>query len=325
MLTTNKMFYIIKKDLSSLEDLLYETVESPVELITDIGRHLISSGGKRIRPALYILATKSSDNVDKNYSMPLAMAIEMIHTASLVHDDVLDNAATRRGSATANAKWGNNIAVLTGDYLFAKAFSAIAKNDYGPRISELLASIVCDLSEGEILQNHFGYSIPEDFDVYYDRIAKKTANFIAVSCELGAIVAKQPEENIKALREYGYCIGMAFQIVDDILDLTSSSKKIGKPAGNDILQGVITLPVIYAYKHSSNAEELKNIIENRQMTHEDLTRAIDIVKQSDGIEFAKTKVNEFLNRAHAIIPNDIPESVHKSFDAIADFIGKRDY
>ena len=118
---------------------------------------------------------------------------------------------------------------------------------------------------------------------------------------------------------------MAFQIVDDILDLTSSSKKIGKPAGNDILQGVITLPVIYAYKHSSNAEELKNIIENRQMTHEDLTRAIDIVKQSDGIEFAKTKVTEFLNRAHAIIPNDIPESVHKSFDAIADFIGKRDY
>ena len=105
--------------------------------------------------------------------MPLAMALEMIHTASLVHDDVLDNAATRRGSATANAKWGNNIAVLTGDYLFAKAFSAIAKNDYGTRISERLATIVCDLSEGEILQNHFGYTIPDSIDIYYERIAKK--------------------------------------------------------------------------------------------------------------------------------------------------------
>ena len=115
------MFFIIKKDLSSLENLLHETVTS------DIGNHLISSGGKRIRPALYLLATKSNPNLDKDYVMPLAMALEMIHTASLVHDDVLDNAATRRGSATANAKWGNNIAVLTGDYLFAKAFAAMAR------------------------------------------------------------------------------------------------------------------------------------------------------------------------------------------------------
>ena len=118
---------------------------------------------------------------------------------------------------------------------------------------------------------------------------------------------------------------MAFQIVDDILYLTSDSKKIGKPAGNDILQGVITLPVIHAYKHGQHAEELKNIIENRQMTHNDLARAIEIVKQSDGIEFAKTEVTKFLNRAHEILPDDLPSSVHKSFDAIADFIGKRDY
>lgn len=325
MLTTNKMFYIIKKDLSSLEKLLHETVTSPVELISDIGNHLISSGGKRIRPALYLLATKSNPNLDKNYVMPLAMALEMIHTASLVHDDVLDNASTRRGAVTANAKWGNNIAVLTGDYLFAKAFAAIAKHDYGCRISERLATIVCDLSEGEILQNHFGYSIPESLEIYYDRIAKKTANFIAISCEIGAIVAKLPEKDILALREYGYCIGMAFQIVDDILDLTSNSQKIGKPAGNDILQGVITLPVIHAYKHGNNSSELKTIIENRQMSMEDLNRAIEIVKNANSIEFAKQTVTEFLNRAKEILPDSLPKSVHKSFIEIADFIGNRDY
>lgn len=325
MLTTNKMFFTIKKDLSSLENLLHETVSSQVDLITDIGNHLISSGGKRIRPALYLLATKSNPNLDKNYVMPLAMALEMIHTASLVHDDVLDNAATRRGSATANAKWGNNIAVLTGDYLFAKAFAAIAKNDYGPRISECLATILCDLSEGEILQNHFGYSIPDSLDIYYDRIAKKTANFIAISCEIGAIVAKLSEKDVLALREYGYCIGMAFQIVDDILDLTSDSQKIGKPAGNDILQGVITLPVIHAYNHSADGEELKSIIENRKMTTEDLARAIEIVKASNSIEFAKQTVVDFLNRAKNVLPDSLPKSVKTSFVEIADFIGNREY
>ena len=326
MLTTNKMFYIIKKDLSALEKLLYETVESPVELITEIGQHLISSGGKRIRPALYLLATKSGENdLDKSRVMPLAMALEIIHTASLVHDDVLDNASTRRGSVTANAKWGNNIAVLTGDYLFSKAFAAIAKNNYEACITERLATIICDLSEGEILQNHFGYSIPENVDIYYDRIAKKTANFIAVSCEIGAIIAKLPQKDVLALREYGYCIGMAFQIVDDILDLTSNSKKIGKPAGNDILQGVITLPVIYAYCNSPKGEELKAIVENRQMTLEDLSCAIDIVKESGGIEFAKEKVAEFLARAHAVLPANLPKLVKRSFDEIADFIGSRDY
>lgn len=319
------MFFTIKKDLSSLENLLHETVSSQVDLITDIGNHLISSGGKRIRPALYLLATKSNPNLDKNYVMPLAMALEMIHTASLVHDDVLDNAATRRGSATANAKWGNNIAVLTGDYLFAKAFAAIAKNDYGPRISECLATILCDLSEGEILQNHFGYSIPDSLDIYYDRIAKKTANFIAISCEIGAIVAKLSEKDVLALREYGYCIGMAFQIVDDILDLTSDSQKIGKPAGNDILQGVITLPVIHAYNHSADGEELKSIIENRKMTTEDLARAIEIVKASNSIEFAKQTVVDFLNRAKNVLPNSLPKSVKTSFIEIADFIGNREY
>ena len=319
------MFFTIKKDLSSLENLLHETVSSQVDLITDIGNHLISSGGKRIRPALYLLATKSNPNLDKNYVMPLAMALEMIHTASLVHDDVLDNAATRRGSATANAKWGNNIAVLTGDYLFAKAFAAIAKNDYGPRISECLATILCDLSEGEILQNHFGYSIPDSLDIYYDRIAKKTANFIAISCEIGAIVAKLSEKDVLALREYGYCIGMAFQIVDDILDLTSDSQKIGKPAGNDILQGVITLPVIHAYNHSADGEELKSIIENRKMTTEDLARAIEIVKASNSIEFAKQTVVDFLNRAKNVLPDSLPKSVKTSFIEIADFIGNREY
>lgn len=327
MLTTNKMFYVIKKDLSDLEKLLYETVESPVKIITEIGHHLIASGGKRIRPALFLLALRGNENINIKRYLPLAMALEIIHTASLVHDDVLDNATTRRGSATANAKWGNNIAVLTGDFLFAKAFEAVAKNDYGIRSSEILATIICDLSEGELLQNHFGYSIPDSIEIYYDRIAKKTANFIAASCELGAIHSGYSEADVAAMRDYGYSIGMAFQIVDDILDLSSTSQKIGKTAGNDILQGVITLPVMYSYTHAPEAlaKELRSIIENRAMTRQDVDRAIEIVNSTGGIDFAHKKVDELLEHAQKVLPSSLPNKIRKSFEEIAVFIGKREF
>lgn len=321
---TSQLFYNIKSDLAQLETLLYDTVRSPMELITEIGHHLIGSGGKRIRPALYLLTARAgSPNPEK--LLPLAMALELIHTASLVHDDVLDNALTRRGSATANAKWGNNIAVLTGDYIFAKAFKAIASQDYGVRISELLAQIVCDLSEGEILQNHYAYQIPDSLDIYYDRIAKKTANFLAVSCEMGAILGNLPDEDIPAMREYGYCIGMAFQIVDDILDVTSNSQTIGKPAGNDILQGVITIPFIYTYLHTSIGPQLKGLIENKNITEVDVAQAIELIKASGGIEFAQSEVHRFLQRADEVLPTSLPKEYRKAFHEITKFIGERKY
>lgn len=327
MFTTNKMFYIIKEDLKKLEDLLYSTVNSKVNIITEIGNHLVSSGGKRIRPALFLLALRSKKHIDIEKYLPLAMSLEIIHTASLVHDDVLDNSKTRRGSITANAKWGNNIAVLAGDFLFAKAFSAIAQNDYGTRTSEILANIVCDLSEGEILQNHFGYQIPETEAIYYDRIAKKTANFIAAACELGAIHAGMDEMDIEKMKEYGYSIGLAFQIIDDILDLTSTSKKIGKTAGNDILQGVITLPIMLAYQNieDNQREELRAIIENRHMTKEDVNRGIEIVLEGKGLEMAKAVVDKLINRAINILPETLPNEIKKSFREIALFIEKREY
>ena len=319
------MFDLIKQDLEALEKQLLEAVKSPVELVTEIGTHLVTAGGKRLRPAMYFLAARCGKSYNLDRAIHLAVALEMIHMASLVHDDVIDNADTRRGKATANARWGNQLSILSGDYLFANAFYLVASNNYGTRVNTQLARLICDLSAGEIIQNKEIYTACCDVDEYYERIAWKTANFIAVSCQLGGDVAGLDEKFIDALYEYGYCIGMAFQLTDDLLDLTSDTEKLGKPAGNDILQGIATLPTIRALSVSPDKDELMNIVTNRNMTDADVARTIEIIKASDGIEFTKTKVEEFLDRARKVLPEEMPEEIREAYLMAADFIGGREF
>ncbi|WP_330998607.1 polyprenyl synthetase family protein [Pectinatus frisingensis] len=321
---TNKMLYIIKKDLNALEDGLYQEVRSDVPLITDIGKHLVEAGGKRLRPALYFLAAHSSQKYDLERVLPLAVTIELIHMASLVHDDVLDNAATRRGAPTANAKWGNNISILSGDFLFARAFALIADKNYDRRILLRLAKVICGLSEGEIHQNEKHYKLRSETE-YYDAITKKTADFIAASCEIGGIVAEMDITAVQCIYKYGLYLGMAFQITDDILDLTSNEKKIGKPAGNDILQGIITLPVIRAASTSPYKQELIELITNKNLTAMMVKRAVEITRDSDGIDYAHKKVYNYLNAAKQILPTSLPTNIAKSFIEITDFVNKRDF
>ena len=319
------MFDIVKNDLVQLEKEMISVVHSPVELITDIGVHLVEAGGKRLRPALCFLAARCGSIFEKSNVMPLAVAIEMIHMATLVHDDVIDSADTRRGVATANSKWGNQLSILSGDYLFAKAFSMVAKNNYDPKVMVILSDIICDLSEGEIIQNKETYKASEDKAEYYDRIAKKTANFIAASCQLGGIVSNLKQDEVDALWEYGYSIGMAFQITDDILDITATSKQIGKPAGNDILQGIVTLPVIHALNVSADAEELRTIVSTREMSEAMLARGLEIVHATDAVEYSYQKVKEYLDRARNVLPKSIPEELRETYFYIADFIAMREF
>ncbi len=322
---SNDIFGVIKQDLAQLEKELLAAVESPVALIQEIGTHLVQSGGKRLRPALFLLAARSGKAFDVSRAMPLAVALELIHMASLVHDDVIDHADTRRGTPTANAKWGNQISVLSGDYIFARAFSLLAEHSYDNRITKRLAELVCDLSSGEIIQNRGIYQASRDIDAYYERIAKKTADFLAICCETGAIIAHMDEKDIQGLAGYGHSIGMAFQITDDLLDITSDEKKIGKPAGNDIRQGIVTLPVIRALSSAADRAELAAIVENRAMEQEQLARALDIVRASDGIAFAQDKADAFLEQAKQSLPVDLPQNVYDTYIQAADFIGRRDF
>ena len=321
----NKMFDLIKNDLAELEVALQEAVSAPEKVITEIGTHLVKSGGKRLRPAIYFLAAGGGEGFSLQGAMPRGVALEMMHMASLVHDDVIDSAATRRGSATANAKWGNQISILAGDYLFAKAFALVAESNYSKRVDRQLARLICDLSSGELIQNKEIYHASCDVDEYFERIAKKTANFIAIACQLGGDVAKLPEGYIQALYDFGYNVGMAFQLTDDLLDLTSDAKTLGKPAGNDILQGIVTLPAIRALEISPDRDELRQIVTDRNMTPEMVQRALEIVRASDGIEFTRKKVEEFLEGAVAALPEEMPEEIRESYRMIVSFVGGRKF
>lgn len=322
---SNQMFDVIKGNLEVLEQGLQEAVTSTNDLVTEVGMHIVTSGGKRIRPALCLLSARGGRAFDLPHVLPLAEALEFIHTASLVHDDVIDEADTRRGAATANARWNNQVAILSGDYIFARAFTLIAEEGYDPYVSKRLADLVCNLSVGEIIQDHAVYQASRGMADYYERIQKKTADFLEICCELGAMVGGMDREEMKKLAEYGHCIGMAFQITDDLLDIEQTAETIGKPAGNDIRQGIVTLPVIRALETSPDAEKLERIVTDMEMTDEMVERALEIVKATDGVDFAKAKADEYLARAKAALPEGLPDAIREAYEMVADFIGDRDF
>ena len=322
---TNDIFHWIAPELEILEQTLYEALASPVPLIAEIGRHLVRSGGKRLRPALFLLTAKTGERYDREKAMPLAAAIELIHMASLVHDDVIDRAQMRRGGATANAKWGNQIAVLTGDHMFARAFSLVSHKGYPEAVGEGLAALVQGLCAGEILQDSSLYEAGLDIAEYERRIAMKTADFLAICCELGAMVGGAQPETCGTFKAYGKAIGMAFQITDDLLDVTGEEDRIGKPAGNDIRQGVVTLPVIRALDTSRDREELRGIVTNREMTDASVRRAVEIVRASDGILEARRRADEYLEEARRVLPETLSSEARTTFLDVAAYIGKRDF
>ena len=323
----NDMFDVIQADLEMLELTLTEAIASETALITDIGTHLVSSGGKRLRPALFLVAARGGTSFDPARAMPIAAALELVHTASLVHDDVIDEADTRRGAATANAKWGNQIAILTGDYIFARAFKLIAEKGYDPSIYVKLAQLVCTLSEGEILQDHTVYQVPKDESAYYERIRKKTADFLEICCELGAMIGGMSADDTARMAQYGQALGMAFQITDDLLDFRQTSEHIGKPAGHDLAQGYVTLPVIRALSvlDAHGRAELTALVKNPKMTEEEVARALDIVRMTDGLDYAQTQADAYLERAKNVLPEKLDERVRETCLMAADFIGRREF
>ncbi|MBP5199745.1 MAG: polyprenyl synthetase family protein [Schwartzia sp.] len=322
---TKDIFRWIASELALLEKALCEALASPVPLIAEMGTHLVRSGGKRLRPALFLLAAKSCGGFDEKKAMPLAAAIELIHMASLVHDDVIDHASTRRGEVTANARWGNQIAVLAGDHIFAQAFLLVSGKGYTEAVGDRMASLVQGLCAGEILQDSSLYTAEHDLEEYEHRIAMKTADFLATCCELGGIVGGASPEVCAGLKAYGRAVGMAFQITDDLLDVMGDEERIGKPAGNDIRQGVVTLPFIRALETSPDREELCRIVTDQDMSDEMVARAIDIVRASDGIAVAHARAEEYIAEAVRVLPEAVDGEAREAFMEAAAYIGKRDF
>src|SRR6266568_3866319 len=255
--TLSRLFTNIQVDLDQVDSTFEERATSGLDILNTASMHALGSPGKRLRTALTLLSGKMKTyRFDK--LLPLSVAFEMVHLATLIHDDIVDNAKTRRGNPTVNAVWGDHIAILLGDYYFAKTAGLIADiNDN--RIDHLFSDTVATVCEGTIMEMMTAGRIDLTLESYYEKIKNKTACLIAACCKGGATVSQASDEEIALLYEYGLNLGIAFQIIDDVLDYTEDQATIGKPAGNDLRQGMVTLPLIYALQGPEKQKRFQQV------------------------------------------------------------------
>ncbi len=293
-------------DLARLESRLRDAVRAEDDYLTEIASHLIAAGGKRVRPGFTIAAggTRHADAVPASEAVLMGgVAVELVHIGSLYHDDVMDDARLRRNAPSVNAQWGNLRAILAGDYLLARA-SEIAAS-LGTEVAGLLAATIGQLCEGQILELRDAHN-PDRRERDYERsIAGKTASLLATSCRIGGIVGEIPRPDIDALTDFGHAYGMAFQIVDDILDLVATDDQLGKPAGNDLLEGVYTLPVLRALE-AETGPELRELL-GGELTVDQRDRAIELVRCSSGVDEALDVARSWADKAGAVLTS-LPDS-----------------
>src|SRR5438309_2937588 len=283
--TLSRLFANIQLDLDQVDVTFEERATSGLDILNSASMHALGAPGKRLRTALTLLSGKMKTyRFDK--LLPLSVAFEMVHLATLIHDDIVDNAKTRRGNPTVNALWGDNIAILLGDYYFAKTAGLIADiNDN--RIDHLFSDTVATVCEGTILEIMTAGRIDLTLETYFEKISHKTACLIAACCKGGAIVSQASDEEITLLNEYGQHLGIAFQIIDDVLDYTQDQSTIGKPAGNDLRQGMVTLPLIYtlqAHPQNGHQQQIHGLLNGANHQEEDIRAIVNWVAMGVGVE-----------------------------------------
>ncbi|MFC4022940.1 heptaprenyl diphosphate synthase component II [Oceanobacillus longus] len=319
-----KIYGFLKKDLDIIESALHESIQATHPVLRKASMELLEAGGKRIRPVFVLLAGQLRD-YDINNIKKVAVSLELIHMATLVHDDVIDEAELRRGKPTTKSLYGNRVAMYTGDYILARALEE-ATTIRDANVHRLLSKTLVEVSIGEIEQIKDKFVWDQTLRDYLRRIKRKTALLIASSCKLGAIVSGLDERDTDRLYQYGYNIGMSYQIIDDILDFTSSAKELGKPAGNDLLQGNITLPVLYAMEN----KEFKQMIEETFIhpDHTDIDEntmkmILSKLKSTDAINMSYKVSDLYLDKALRSL-DPLPHSRAKqTLQDIAKYIGKR--
>ncbi|WP_226034684.1 heptaprenyl diphosphate synthase component II [Aquibacillus saliphilus] len=312
----------LKNDLDKIEEALNQTIHAKHPVLREASIQLLNAGGKRLRPVFALLSGMFGDyNIDRIKTV--AVSLELIHMASLVHDDVIDESELRRGEPTVKAKWDNRIAMYTGDYIFARSLEYLTSLE-NPRAHKILAETMVELTIGEMEQIKDKYDLNQNVRNYLRRIRRKTALLISSSCQLGAIAANVPLKQEKALYRYGYYIGMSYQIIDDILDFTSSEAQLGKPAGSDLLQGNLTLPVLYAMSDNQFKNQIESFFNDpSSLTQEAIQPLLQQIKGSDAINQSFKLSNKYLEKAYESL-NELPniKSKHTLKD-IATYIGKR--
>jgi heptaprenyl diphosphate synthase len=286
-----------------IKDRLLGAVETSDPQLTAMTSHLVMAGGKRLRPILCAVAWAAGNHHDvpaavlegvSDEAVTGGVAVEMVHVGSLHHDDVIDEAITRHNVDSVNARWGNLRAIISGDFLLARASELAA--DLGTEVARLLARTIADLCEGEVRELHFAYRVDRTEADYLAAIEGKTAALYAAACRIGAMVAGASAEQVEALAGFGSLYGMAFQVVDDVLDVTSTDADLGKPAGHDMAEGVYTLPVLRALDSPHQGDELRSLL-GGPLDHEVRLRALDLVRTSDGVAEAVGVAEDYADRA----------------------------
>lgn len=272
----NQIYAPVQSDLVKVRETIKSISNIDYAWLSEQLRYVVSETGKGIRPALTLLAGKSFDyNLD--FLLPMAVSVELMHTATLIHDDAIDKSSKRRGQATINSIWGDEIAILMGDYLFAKAGEFVAETQT-PRVIKLFSQTLATISSGEISQFRGAFNLNQSREDYFHRIYGKTASLFSLATQSGAILARAPENAVLALKEYGDNLGLAFQIVDDILDFTSTEEALGKPVGSDLMQGTLTLPAMLLLEYYTDDNPVKKLFQTKDKKY--VASAIDMVLNS---------------------------------------------
>jgi geranylgeranyl pyrophosphate synthase len=319
--TLSRLFADIQGDLEKVDQTFQERATSGLPVLNSASMHAIASPGKRLRTALTLLSGKlNTYRIDK--LLLLGVAYEMLHLATLIHDDIVDEATTRRGNPTVNALWGDKIAILLGDYYFAKTAGLIADIE-DPRIDHLFSDTVATVCEGTILEMMTAGRIDLSTETYYEKIKHKTACLMAACSKGGAIVSGATAQEIDWLYDYGLNLGIAFQILDDILDYSEDQSTIGKPVGNDLRQGMVTLPLIYALQepsHNGYHQQVQNLLDKTSQAEDDIQAVVDWVVQGNGLKQAYLDAHLYANKAREALYH-FPSSPDRAIlDELIDFV-----
>lgn len=282
---------LVGDDLARVNEIIVRRMDSPVKLIPQLAGHIVSAGGKRLRPLLTLASARLCGYEGERHH-GLAACVEFIHTATLLHDDVVDESALRRGSETANALWGNQASVLVGDFLFSRAFQVMVE-DGSLKVLDILSNASAVIAEGEVAQLITANDTTTSENAYLDVIRGKTATLFAAACRIGAVIAERPQVEEEALDSYGMNLGIAFQVVDDVLDYSAAQATLGKSIGDDFREGKITLPVVLAFRRGDDEERAfwRRCLEDLEQEDGDLERAIDLMNKhgalTDTVERAR--------------------------------------
>jgi len=326
VLATIAVFDLVKDDLQRVEIRLHDVPlrsDADLKLVTEAIGHLLDAGGKRIRPALTLLTGRLyPSDVDKIISM--AAAVEMLHTATLVHDDVVDGSMLRRGSPTLNAHWSPGATILTGDYMFARAADLAAQTD-NVRVMQIFARTLMTIVSGELRQLFGDATHRQTREDYFKRIYAKTASMFELATEAAGVLIGATEDEIAALRQYGHDLGIAFQIMDDVLDFIGDASQVGKPVANDLRQGIVTLPVIdYLDTHPAD-KRVDDLLRSGQISDEVVLPIVADVRASGAVDRAVTEARDYVRTAQQKLARFADSAALQAMLAVADYVVARSY